>query len=434
MDVNSTRAASQTVTLLLVDDEPLNIKVFGKFLSEYFNVLVSTSGEYALKLVKGDNKPDLILLDVMMPDMDGYQVIKVLKDDPDTQDIPVVFLTALSDDADEERGLALGAADYIYKPCSLSILLAKVRIQLELQKSRAWLQDQNAFLEAELARRQQENQLVHLQLLQSEKLAAIGQLAAGIAHEINNPIGFVNSNLNTLNGYVEDLFKVLDAYQTLEHPDVVSDEAIRAVRLLREQKDIDFLRDDMPALINESLDGLARVRTIIRSLKDFSRVGDTTWEAADINQGIDSTLNIIWNELKYHCTIHKDYGDLPAVYCQISQLNQVFMNLLVNAGQAIQEKGDITIRTRQVGQEVWVEISDTGQGIEPQYINRLFEPFLRRSRSEKGPDWGCLFLKILSPPTAGVSKSTAKSVKARRFEWSSRFDRPNFKIRLSDRK
>ncbi|MDD2759943.1 MAG: response regulator [Methylomonas sp.] len=379
---------ADSATLLLVDDEPINIKVFGAFLSEYFDVLVSTSGEHALQLAKGNNKPDLILLDVMMPGMDGYQVIARLKADPDTHDIPVVFVTALSDDADEERGLKLGAVDYIYKPCNLSILLARVRIQLELQRSRVWLEDQNAFLEAELERRQQENQQVQLQLLQSEKLAAIGQLAAGVAHEINNPVGFVNSNLNTLKTYIGDLLGVLDTYQKLAGDPKQVEQARQEIQKLRQQKDIDFLCKDIPDLIDESLDGLSRVRNIVASLKDFSHVGDNKWEMADIHQGLDSTLNIIWNELKYHCTVTKDYGDLPPVYCQISQLNQVFMNLLINAAQAIKGKGEISIRTWQTGREVNIEISDTGEGVAPEHLNRLFEPFFTTKPVGKGTGLG----------------------------------------------
>ena len=379
---------ANSATILLVDDEPINIKVFGTFLSEFYNVLAATSGQHALQLVKGAKKPDLILLDVMMPGMDGYEVIRILKADPETQNIPVMFVTALCDDADEELGLKLGAADYIYKPCNFSIMLARVRIQLELQQSRNWLQNQNAYLETELERRQQDYQQVQLQLLQSEKLAAIGQLAAGIAHEINNPISFVNSNLNTLKAYIGDLLALLAAYQNLSAEPKIADKAKQELQRLKQQKDIDFLRQDIPDLIDESLDGLSRVRNIISSLKDFSRIGDNKWEMADIRQGLESTLNIIWNEMKYHCTVHKDYAVLPAVYCQISQLNQVFMNLLVNAAQAIKGKGDVTIRTRRSGQEVWIEISDTGEGIAPEHLNRLFEPFFTTKPVGKGTGLG----------------------------------------------
>lgn len=372
-----------SATILLVDDEPFSIDLFSEFLNPYYRVIAASSGKDALGLAKASPKPNLILLDVMMPGMDGYEVLTILKADPDTKDIPVIFLTALTDDIGEERGLQLGAADYISKPCNLSIFLARVRTHLELQKTRAWLQDQNAFLEMELERRVQENQRVQLQLLQSDKLAAIGQLSAGIAHEINNPVGFVNSNLECLQEDVLNLWAMLDACQAL-----IPAEAQQRIAELKQQYDIDFLRKDVPKLIAESLDGLSQVNNIIRSLKDFSHIGTDEWKMADIHQGIESTLNIVWNALKYHCTVHKDYGDLPAVYCQPFLLNQVFMNLLLNAAQAIEGKGDISICTKQVGRWVSVAISDTGQGIQPEHLKRLFEPFFTTKAVGKGTGLG----------------------------------------------
>ena len=375
-------------TILLVDDDSINLSLFGQALTPYYEVLIATNGERALQLARAKPKPDLILLDIMMPGIDGYGVLAQLKANADTVDIPVIFLTALSADINEERGLQLGAVDYIYKPCHLSILRARVRTQLELKKSRDWLKNQNAYLEAEIERRQQENQLVHMQLLQSEKLAAIGQLAAGIAHEINNPIGFVSSNLNTLSDYMNDLFAALDTCGVLIAADPTPSDAIEQLRALKKEKDIDFLRRDIPQLIAESREGLARVKSIIQDLKNFSHTDENKWEWSDLHHGLNSTLNIIWNELKYHCSVHKHYGELPPVYCLPSQLNQVFMNLLINAAHAIKEKGDITIRTGLGGEDVWVEIADSGEGIPPDKLNRIFEPFFTTKPVGKGTGLG----------------------------------------------
>lgn len=382
------KQSADKATLLLVDDESINLSVFGQLLSPHYQVLVATSGQRAMQLAGGTPKPDLILLDVMMPDMDGYQVISQLKAHPATRDIPVIFVTALASDVEEERGLRLGAVDYIYKPCHLSILLARVRTQLELKNARDLLSHQNAFLEAEVERRNQENQQVHLQLLQSEKLAAIGQLAAGIAHEINNPLGFVNSNLNTLNGYLVDLFSVLDLFdQALSAPSV-SVETMERLRDLKQQKQLDYLRSDIPELIAESRDGLARVRDIIQDLKNFAHADSHDWELADLRKGLDSTLNIIWNELKYRCNVHKHYGDIPEIYCLPSQLNQVFMNVLINAAQSIETTGDIDICTGCDERSVWVEVSDTGKGIAPENLTRLFEPFFTTKPVGQGTGLG----------------------------------------------
>ncbi|MGE5490417.1 MAG: ATP-binding protein [Actinomycetota bacterium] len=212
------------------------------------------------------------------------------------------------------------------------------------------------------------------QLLQSEKMASIGQLAAGVAHEINNPIGFVNSNLVTLRGYVDDLLSLVDAYRKLED-DPGNPEAVTVARSQRESVDLEYLREDIPSLMRETLEGIQRVRQIVKDLKDFSHVDKAEWQEADLHAGLDSTLNVVWNELKYKAQVVKEYGDLPLVSCIPSQLNQVFMNLLVNAAHAIPERGTITIRTGGEGEWVWVEIADTGKGISPEVLNRIFEPF-----------------------------------------------------------
>ena len=226
------------------------------------------------------------------------------------------------------------------------------------------------------------------QLLQSEKMASIGQLAAGIAHELNNPIGFVHSNLGTLDGYVHDLMSVIEAYenQLLASSGDASPEIIRR---LKTEYDLDFLKDDIFSLLSESKDGLSRVRKIVQDLKSFSHVGEQEWQEADLHQGLDSTLNIVWNELKYKCKVVKEYGDIPHIHCLISQLNQVFMNLLVNAGHAIETQGTITIRTRRSADNmVCIEVSDTGKGIAPEHINRIFEPFFTTKPVGKGTGLG----------------------------------------------
>lgn len=227
------------------------------------------------------------------------------------------------------------------------------------------------------------------QLMQSEKMASIGQLAAGVAHELNNPIGFVHSNLGTLDGYVHDLMAIITAYEGIFcKPDETNPHADEIRRLL-EQHDFAFLKEDIFSLLAESKDGLGRVRKIVQDLKNFSRVGEQEWQEADLHQGIDSTLNIVWNELKYKAKVIKEYGDIPHVFCLISQLNQVFMNLLVNAGHAIETQGTITIRTKRHGDDkVCVEISDTGKGIAPEHINRIFEPFFTTKPVGKGTGLG----------------------------------------------
>jgi len=229
----------------------------------------------------------------------------------------------------------------------------------------------------------------HNQLLQSEKLASIGQLAAGVAHEINNPVGYVYSNLGTLHRYVEDLFEVLDAYQAAEAALAGHGPALEQLRALRQRKDLNFLRADLTSLVAESQEGITRVKEIVQDLKDFSHVGETDPQVVDLHEGLDSTLNIVWNELKYKAEVVKEYGGLPPVECVPSQINQVFMNLLVNAAQAIDGFGTITVRTGADGCErVWVEVADTGKGIAPSDLKRIFDPFFTTKPVGRGTGLG----------------------------------------------
>ena len=215
----------------------------------------------------------------------------------------------------------------------------------------------------------------HNQLLQSEKMASIGQLAAGVAHEINNPLGFVNSNMSSLKRYINTLLAVVGAYDRVVKQATPGSALEARFDAIAREADLAFLREDVPDLVAESLDGLKRVREIVQALKDFSHMGETDWQRADLHAGLDSTLTIVANEIKYKAAIEKRYGSLPFVTCLPSQLNQVFMNLLVNAAHAIREQGVITISTGVDGDWVWVAVSDTGCGIPPKNLNRIFEPF-----------------------------------------------------------
>jgi hemerythrin-like metal-binding protein len=219
------------------------------------------------------------------------------------------------------------------------------------------LAETNQHLESEVASRTRE-------LLQSEKMASIGQLAAGVAHEINNPIGFVNSNLGTLGRYVDDLLRLADLGAAT--PDG---------QALKQEIDLDFLRKDLRDLLGESQDGLDRVRKIIANLKDFSRVDQAEWQEADLLAGLESTLNVAWHELKYKAEIVRELRALPLVRCVPAQINQVFLNLLVNAAQAIRERGTITLRSGVAGERVWIEIEDDGCGMDEATQRRVFEPF-----------------------------------------------------------
>lgn len=235
--------------------------------------------------------------------------------------------------------------------------------------------------------------LLESQLLQSEKMASIGQLAAGVAHEINNPMGFIYSNLGTLAEYMEDITSLINAYGALEGAvkggdTAAANERLAAVVSEKERIDLSYLLNDIDDLVRESREGADRVRKIVLNLKEFSHVGREEKMHADINAGIESTLNIVWNELKYKATIDKQYGPIAQVSCFMQELNQVFMNLLVNAGHAIDEGGLIRIRTYEEEHHVCVEITDDGHGMPPEVQKRIFEPFFTTKKVGEGTGLG----------------------------------------------
>ncbi len=224
------------------------------------------------------------------------------------------------------------------------------------------LLDSNRLLEERVATRTRE-------LVQSEKMAAVGQLAAGVAHEINNPIGFVNSNLGSLGRYAGQLLTLIDAYA-----ESVSTPSPQLARLLAET-DVGFLREDLVALLHESQEGLDRVKKIVQDLKDFSQASDSEWLDVDLIAGLESTLNVVSSEIKPKVEVKRELVILPMVRCIPGQINQVFMNLLVNAVQAIAERGVIVLRSGIEGDRVWIEVADSGSGIQPENLKHIFEPF-----------------------------------------------------------
>ncbi|WP_417760858.1 ATP-binding protein [Shewanella sp.] len=213
------------------------------------------------------------------------------------------------------------------------------------------------------------------QLLQAEKMASIGQLAAGVAHEINNPIGFINSNLQSLKDYVGNLLKIVEfSEKVIDKATPDSYHKLKADFFERQQ--YRFIRQDITELVNECLEGTSRVAAIVKNLKSFSHVDNSEWQYADLRDGMENTLKIVNNQLKYKVAVHRDYDEaLPQLYCQPMQLNQVFMNLLVNAAQAIEHNGDIYISIQRHNNGVQVVIRDTGSGIEARHLDKIFDPF-----------------------------------------------------------
>lgn len=385
-------------TILIVDDEANNRNVLrAQLANDGYELLSAASGEEALALVD-QRLPDLVVLDAMMPGISGFDLAEILKSEPRTQAIPIIMLTALGDSDSRLTALTNGAEEFLTKPVARAELQARIRNLLKLKRHQDELADHSARLASEVAEREQalvgaNQQLVDMtnQLLHSERLAAIGQLTAGVAHEINNPIGFVNSNLGTLKGYVKDLVRMLRAYEAIHAASPCDAQAAARLQQLRAELELDYVCDDAPQLIAESLDGVTRVRRIVGDLKNFAHAGQNpAWEMADLHECLDSTLNIANNEIKYKARVVRDYGDLPLVECVPSQINQVFLNLLVNAAQAIPEgtSGTITVRTSHTADEARIEISDTGSGIAPEHLPQIFAPFFTTKPQGSGTGLG----------------------------------------------
>ncbi len=499
-------------TILIVDDEASIRKTLSDILVYYgYSILAVDCGQKAISLIK-EEIPDLVLLDIMLEDMSGIEVLREIKKEEEYTEF--IILTGDISQESVVEAINLGAYGYIQKPYSIEQLLIMVKRAIEKQNTRKELfesekryrtlfdnvndaifiydlegiflevnhiacerfgykreeflhmtrsdihlpddalkleeiisvlhekgqfyfetihvkkdgtviptevncrlidyKDKKAILSSarditkrketehlliaekecsEKARKELEiayNELKSAQsrILQSEKMASIGQLAAGIAHEINNPIGFIGGNLRSLEKYINKFIEFMKGQS-----EVIKEFKITpSIEELYEKKKklkIDYITEDIRELIKESLDGTERVAKIVQDLKGFSRIDDgADLRRADINEAIDRTLNIVWNEIKYKAEVIKEYGDIPEILCYPQQLTQVFMNLLVNASQAIEKYGEIIIKTWYDRNSVYISIGDTGCGIKEEYLNKIFEPFFTTKEVGKGTGLG----------------------------------------------
>ena len=279
----------------------------------------------------------------------------------------------------------------------IAIATENARIAGELKKYAGEIEKYSKNLESmvterteELVEANRELELAHDQLLQSEKLSSLGQLSAGIAHEINNPIGFISSNIHALDKYTVKLFDLIEGYEKVVKK-VKGPGKSRSMEMLDEVKKRvrpDLIKTDLKDLVEESMEGTERIKKIVKDLKDFARSDEGERRVADLNTLIDSTLNIVWNEVKYKAEVKKDYAKLPGVECMPVQLEEVFMNLLINAAQAIDKRGVISIKTFVDGERVVAEVTDTGSGISQKNIKKIFDPFFTTKEPGKGTGLG----------------------------------------------
>lgn len=384
---------NQQAIILIVDDNPNNIKVLFEVLEQAnFCVLIAKNGESALEKVAAVT-PDLILLDVMMPGIDGFETCRRLKASDFAQEVPVIFMTALSDVADKVKGFNLGAVDYITKPFQQEEVLARVNLHLKLRDLSKKLEHLVEQRTIELTNTTYQLQQSQIQLIQGEKMSTLGQLVAGVAHEINNPVGFIDGNLLHIERYVQDLVAHLRMYQQHQPDSQIADHA--------DTIELDFLLDDLPKIIASMHQGTERIYDISMSLRTFSRSDTTTKVKFNIHEGIDSTLLILKHRLKANpdraeIAIIKEYGDLPLIECFPGQLNQVFMNIIANAIDALEnsnqpqnsQENQITIRTFVNDGSAVIQISDNGMGIPEDVKPKIFEHLFTTKSVGKGTGLG----------------------------------------------
>ncbi len=394
--------------ILIVDDTLENINLLGTMLTEYgYKVRKALNGQLALMGVQ-TSPPDLILLDINMPEMNGYEVCKKLKESNNTCDIPVIFLSALDDVLDKVKAFSVGGVDYISKPFQFEEVLARVENHLTIQRLQKSLHEQNALLQrAELIQREKSQQLeqallslqqTQAQLIQSEKMSSLGQLVAGIAHEINNPINFIYGNLKYINDYSPQMLQLIQLYQQAL-PNASPD-----IQQLEESLDLEFLNDDLPKMLTSMKVGAERIRNIVDSLKNFSRLGESELKSVDIHQGLDSTLMLLQHRLNNEdsglsINVVKEYVSLPLIKCYAGQINQVFMNILNNGIDALEKKQKqnnynflsptIRIITETIdANTICIKINDNGVGMSEEIKKKIFDPFFTTKEVGSGTGLG----------------------------------------------
>ena len=425
------RTSIPSARILLVDDNPMNLRVLSAAImdQEDWTILVATDGESAISQAQY-SPPDLILLDIMMPGLDGFETCKRLSDHQKTQHIPVIFMTALTDTEHKIHGLDLGAVDYITKPFQKTEVIARIKLHLRLNHLTQDLQTKNSLLvkkieeksiiesqlqtltqhleqrieerTTELSNSLRQLKQAQLQLVQQEKMSTLGGLVSGIAHEINNPVSFLQGNLKPTQEYVQELINLISLYQTVfpqSHPEI--DKRLETI-------DFDFICRDLIKILHSMNIGIDRIYNISVSLRTFARADRQQKLFFNLDEGIDSTLLILKHRLKANSLrpeiqVVKELNDIPPIKCFGGQINQVLMNLLANAIDALDEASvgqsfealertpnTITIQAEQDTETntISLYLHDNGIGMDRSVQERAFEHLFTTKEVGKGTGLG----------------------------------------------
>lgn len=381
---------------MIVDDTPDNIRFLSTLLQEQgYNVRKAINGKMALTAIR-TVVPDLVLLDINMPMMNGYEVCQELKNDRATQTVPIIFISALNDVNDKVKAFDLGGADYITKPFQIGEVLARIQHQLTIKTLQNQLQSQNEKLQNTL----EELRTAQAQIIQKEKMLSLSQLAAGMAHEVNNSIGFITGNLEFARQYIQSLIELVNLYQQ-EYP-----QPTPALQAALQEIDLEFIVNDVEKVLHSMQTGTERISTINLALRIFSRLNESDIKPVNLHEGIESTLTLLRQRLqqegrKWEIKVEKNYGNLPAITCYASLMNQVFLNILNNAIDALESRWEtsenisvsptIWITTTETDrQSIIIKIKDNGIGVPENIRAQLFNPFFTTKPVGKGSGLGLL--------------------------------------------
>ncbi len=375
-------------TILIVDDTPANLDLLSNILrSAGYGVRPAPNGRLALRAAQ-NKPPDVILLDINMPEMNGFEVCRRLKEDVRLASIPVLFISALTDTSDKVAAFRAGGVDYITKPFQAAEVLARVNTHLQIKRYQTALMEKSETLQQTI----DDLKIAQERLVHSEKMAALGVLTAGIAHEINNPINFIKTSTYALNQDMADLHRLLDAFDQCE-PACCDPAATERIATVRAQIDYDELCRELPSLITNITLGVERTEAIVNSLSTYSRPDNEQKTPARIAELIDTTLVLLENRTKKAVTIQKKYGHLPLVPVQSGRLMQVFTNVITNALDAVSDPGQtapplITIETATQTRDgvacAVVRVADNGPGISAAIADKIFDPFFTTKEVGQG--------------------------------------------------
>ena len=371
--------------VLVVDDDEQVRNLLSNYLGASYPCSKAASADEALQLLAAEPYA-LVIADVVMPGRNGIELLReITARYPDTM---VVMVSGVARTQRVLDAVRLGAYDYILKPCDLHVLSMTVERALERRALLRAARYYKADLErrnGELRRNKDALESLQAQIIQSEKMASLGQLAAGVAHELNNPAGFLYGNMEMLGELVRGLERLLAFYETVP---LGGEEATHA-SAIKGEIDYEHTLADLRSIIGDCRDGAGRIRDVVQNLRTFSRLDEAEFKKVDIHEGIDSTIRLLTHFYgDGRVTLLRDYGELPPVDCYAGQLNQVWLNLLVNAAYAVRDGGEVRITTRGEAGRVRIRVSDTGRGITPEHLTRVFDPFFTTKPVGEGTGLG----------------------------------------------